>query len=230
MPFFPDLVIFDLDGTLIEYEHEFLYREFLQIVRQHGVDDLTEDTVAAHHSRDDLFGCIPVESQRIAVERTFVEHFRDYNKPPARLLPGALETLDYLATRGAKLAIATARAELPDLIRENLRHTGLLRWIDCITARSCRTLPWRDKSEQIREACAHAGVVASGSFMVGDNPSDAFSAHASGVGGIVAVRTGRIVEELLRGAQPHLILDSVRELPASLRRHERTDMGNEGTA
>jgi phosphoglycolate phosphatase-like HAD superfamily hydrolase len=221
MPFFPALVIFDLDGTLIDYEHEFLYREFLGIVRQHGLDQITEEIVASHHSRDDLFGCIPGEAKRIAIERAFVENFRDHQKPPARLLPGAIETLDYLATRKVQLAIATARAELPDSIRENLRHTGLLRWIDCITARSCRTLPWRDKSEQILAACQHAAVSAGDSFMVGDNPSDSVSAHAAGVGGVIAVRTGKIVDELLKKAKPHLILNTVGEIPDSLREHEQ---------
>jgi phosphoglycolate phosphatase-like HAD superfamily hydrolase len=56
--------------------------------------------------------------------------------------------------------------------------------------------------------------------MVGDNPSDSISAHAAGVGGVIAVRTGKIVEDLLKEAKPHLILNTVGDIPESLREHE----------
>lgn len=220
MPFFPHLAIFDLDGTLIDYEHDFLYTEVLRVIRTFGLNHITEETLAFHHHRDDMFGCIESADLRSAIEAAFVNQFREEVKPAARLLPGALETLDYLATRNVSLAIATARAQLPESIREDLQHTGLLKRIDCIASRSCRTMTWRDKSQQIRTACQHAAVPPDQSFMVGDNPSDSVSARAAGIGGIIAVRSGYVIDELLLQPDPHHLLDSVRDIPDILRVHE----------
>lgn len=220
MPFFPRLAIFDLDGTLIDYEHDFLYTELLRIVRRFGLDHLTEETLAFHHHRDNMFGCIDCPDTRSAVEEAFIREFREEAKPAARLLPGALETLDYLATRKVPLAIATARAQLPESIRTDLKHTGLLSRIDCIASRSCRSLTWRDKSEQILTACRHAAVPPANSFMVGDNPTDSISARAVGIGGIIAVRSGHVIDELLLEPEPHHLLDSVQDIPDLLREHE----------
>lgn len=220
MPFFPNLAIFDLDGTLIDYEHDFLYAEVIRIMHAFGLNHLTEEVLAFHHHRDDMFGCIECADMRSGIEAAFIREFREEAKPPARLLPGALETLDYLATRNVHLAIATARAQLPESIREDLKHTGLLKHIDCIASRSCRTLTWRDKSQQILAACEHAAVPPVNSFMVGDNPTDSISARAAGVGGIIAVRSGHIIDELLLQPDPHHLLDSVEGIPDILREHE----------
>ncbi len=218
--FFPKLVVFDLDGTLIDYEHDYLFREVLRIFDRFKLEQLSEQILATHHERDDFFGWIECPQQRVTLERVFAEEFREHEKPPARLLPGVLETLDFLASRNVHLAIATARAQLPESIREKLAHTGLLEWIDCIVARPSQKLQWRDKTHQIRVACNHACVAPFDSYMVGDNPSDTTSAHAAGIGGIIAVRTGKVVEELLRKAEPHAIIDSVAEIPSLVRRHE----------
>lgn len=169
-----------------------------------------------------MFGCIDCTDMRSEIEAAFIREFREEAKPPARLLPGALETLDYLASKKVQLAIATARAQLPESIREDLIHTGLLTRIDCITSRSCRTLTWRDKSLQILAACHHAAVPPTNSFMVGDNPTDSISARAAGIGGIIAVRSGHIIDELLLQPEPHHILDSVKDMPEVLREHEPT--------
>lgn len=212
MPFIPTLAIFDLDGTLIEYEHEFLFNEAERILPNIGFAHVTRDEFVDHFENDNMFGFIHDEGERKKVEEHFWIHLHKGHRPSPNTIEGALETLDHLASRGIKLAIATARAQLETHLRDELQHTGLLRWVDIITSRDTHDDPWRDKRKQIFLACQHVSASPQESFMVGDSPSDIWSAHAISIGCPIAVRTGRINDEVLLVEKPYTILDHVGEL------------------
>lgn len=212
MPFTPRLSIFDLDGTLIDYEHEFLFNEAERILPLVGLGHISKEDFINQFEHDHLFGFLTNEDERRAMEEHFWKHIWVHERPDPKAIEGVIETLDSLATRGIKLAIATARAQLEEHLKEELQHTGLLKWVDIITSRDTHDDPWRDKRKQIVLACKHASSAPEDSFMIGDSPSDIWSANAVQIGCSIAVRTGRIRDEVLKKENPHAILNHAGEV------------------
>lgn len=207
MPFIPRLAIFDLDGTLIHYEHEFLFDEAERILPIVGLGHISKEEFIHQFEHDRLFSFLTDDEERRAMEEHFWKHLWIHERPDPRTIEGVVETLDALASQGIKLAIATARAQLEEHLRDELKHTGLFKWVDIITSRDTHEDPWRDKRKQILLACTHAKAEPKESYMVGDNPSDIWSARKVEIGCPIAVRTGRIRDEILLKENPHVILD-----------------------
>jgi phosphoglycolate phosphatase-like HAD superfamily hydrolase len=205
MPFQPKLVIFDLDGTLVEYGHDFMFEQAERILKEMGLHHMTRADFEEHFYHDTLFDFFG--EHRGEKEEEFWGKLKTTDKPPSPLIEGVAPVFDELLSRGIKLAIATARAQDLKHLKEELSGLGLDKWIDIVVARSDPTSNWRDKRKQILLCCAHALASPKDSFMVGDNPSDIRSAHGVKIGGVIAVRTGRIKDHVLQRERPHLILD-----------------------
>lgn len=212
MPFVPKLVVFDLDGTLIDYEHEHLFSEMIRILPSIGYPDITRERLEELFSHDDLFGFIKPGEEK-AFEQTFWPLLNKHSHPGPKEIHGAIGVLAYLIENDIKAAIATARDAIPEELRIELKGTGLLPYVSVVAARENRELSWRDKAPQLQRIFTSLSVNPTSSFMVGDNPSDIQSSRVVGIGAAIAVLSGGIREEVLRKHSPDAVLKDIVELP-----------------
>lgn len=202
------LAIFDLDGTLIEYEMDFFVDESLRIIHELGYTQITASDLRRYAAQNDLFAFVP-QKDRVEFSHEFHIRFDEKRQPPARPIEGALQTMESLASHGLELAICTARATLPHEVEEALHHTGFNDHLSIISTRGQVVREWGDKSGQLRELCRELKIGPEDSFMVGDNPIDITSAKKVGVDVSVAVLTGGISRDVLAQTAPDFILDDI---------------------
>ena len=205
-----DLIIFDLDGTLIEFHHEYLFEQTFRILEQFQHPPVARETLEHHFSSFEYFAF--VQHQQEEFTEAFWNAFDWANFPKAQVLPNTLSTLENLIGQGFSLAIATARLTPEETLREELAHTGLLNHISHVASRSCKSIDWRDKRKMLLDVCLAHNVEPGRAMMIGDVPADIESAKAAGIGLSIAVKSGGIKEDILAGTNPDFILDSIADL------------------
>ena len=191
-----DAYLFDIDGTLLNCADPVHYFAFLDALTWAAGRPLNLDGVVVHGNTDvgiladalTLAGIeegtwrprLPEMQQRMA---TLVE--RDEQDIVAAPLPGVLEVLTHLQTRGALLGVATGNIEAIGWAK--LRRAGLDHFFSFGGfSNHCPTRP-----EVFREAARQARALrpAASICVLGDTPSDITSAHANDLP-VIAVATG----------------------------------------
>lgn len=205
------LAIFDLDGTLIEFHHTYLFEQAQMILPRLGFEDVKRELLKHLFSEFDFFGFSPA-TRRAEVEKGFWELFDIKNFPPPVLIDGVLEVLEDLASVGLHTAIATARAESEEMLMGRLKGTGLLKYIDVVCTRQSDEIHWTDKTGTIKTCLNRCGCSPNQAFMVGDIPPDIQSAKATGLALAIAVESGGIGAHVLRKAEPDFLLSSLKGL------------------
>ncbi len=215
MSFPPDsitAVIFDLDGTLIEFPHDFFFGEAERILLELEHPPVRRDILTHHFASFDFFAF--VDTGHMARE-LFVEQYWasfDWERfPKPKPFPGMCDALASLRRRGIRTAIATARPSSADEVRSELAATGMLPHIEMIATRDDPDIDWMDKRSQLSRICAGLGILPHQALLIGDIPADIESARAAGLAGAIAVLSGGIHEEVLRRADPHFIFASAVE-------------------
>ena len=207
----PKAILFDLDGTLIEFPKDFLFSQAYQVFDSLEMEHASEEELEEAFSDFDFFRIAPA-----AVREQFMEVYWslfDWNQyPKAVVIPGVTETLASLKASGFELGIVTSRDESPEHIRQRLEHTNILEHLSFIIPRSCPDCEWSDKSKQITEACKRLGLSPEEVAMVGDIPPDIESAHKCGVGIKIALLSGGIKRRQLEKGKPDFILSTVNEV------------------
>lgn len=208
----PKVAIFDLDGTLIDFEHSHFFTHAERILEQLGRAEIHKREIQSRFAQDDLWGWLPVD-ERASFSDRFWGVYKFTETPPARTLAGALETLAHFHSSGARIAIATARSDTISEVEEELADTGILPYVSVISTRGVDNPSWRDKCDQIRAICRGFGIAERHSIMVGDSPIDISSGKAVGVGNTIGLLSGGIREEVLRRHNPCLVVGHVGEMP-----------------
>jgi phosphoglycolate phosphatase-like HAD superfamily hydrolase len=205
------VIIFDLDGTLVEFPHEYLFCETQRILEAFSHPPIERIELEASFAAFEYFRFVE-DTVRAEFIRLFNETF-DYSKfPPPTPLAGVRETLEHLARSGRRLGIATGRIGNEQQICAELRSTGLLEHVSFVAARKSGDTHWGDKRGQLRLLLSHFGVGPEQASMVGDIPSDISSAKELGFGCTVAVLSGGIAEDVLRRAGPTHLVHDIRDL------------------
>jgi phosphoglycolate phosphatase-like HAD superfamily hydrolase len=119
------------------------------------------------------------------------------------LLPGALELLNALEARGARLGIASGNTLA--IARGKLARAGLDLRRFCAWGSGERYL---ERVDLVRFALAQAGVDATSALVVGDTLHDVSAALAAGAS-VLAVSTGRFSAEELSGAGATYVADAL---------------------
>jgi phosphoglycolate phosphatase len=212
------LVVFDLDGTLIDSTADLAAAVNATLLRvAPGTAPLPLDLVRSlvGHGAGVLVARALAEAELPhrpeEVLPVFLELYRGKMLDETSLYPGVAEGLD--ALRGYTLAVLSNKpGDMSRAILEGLGVAGRF-------ARICgpEDVPRRkpDPAGLLR-LMADAGVGADGAAMVGDSAVDVRTGRAAGVL-TVGVSYG-LDPEGLRGEPPDVIVDDLRSLPRHLRR------------
>ncbi|MCB0344968.1 MAG: HAD family hydrolase [Bdellovibrionales bacterium] len=206
-----ELILFDLDGTLVEFHHDFLFDQAHLITEQLGHGPIDPQELEQHFSEFSFFDFIP-ENQRELFIHQFWSNFDWNNFPRAKVLPGAMELLHQINASNRKSGIVTSRAVPVEQLARELEHTGLIEHMTYVRTRSQDHLHWSDKRDSLASIIEESGLEPSRIAMVGDIPPDISSARVMGLGLTVGVLSGGLKRSVLEHAKPDHILDSVAQI------------------
>lgn len=180
------LVIFDLDGTLIdtapdlaaalnhclgEAGHE---ADALEVVRPHAGHGARAMLAAAYERR----GLVLSEPEMIEALDRFLGHYEAHIADRSRPYPNVVAAMDALAAAGFGLAVCTnKREELAKLLLETLGLSARFAAIcGADTVRFRKPHPGH-----VTETIARAGGARQGAVMIGDSAADIEAAFAAGI-------------------------------------------------
>jgi phosphoglycolate phosphatase len=209
----PGLVVFDLDGTLVDgyagitdalgYAMRGMglvpatEAEVRRMVGE-GLERLLEKAVGADRSREGL--------------ALFRERYGDVAVPLSRLMPGARETLEALERSGWRMAVASNKpAGYSRMILEAL---SVARFFLEVSGPDGET-PAKPDPAMLLGILVRAGFSAAETVVVGDMEIDARFGRAAGCR-VVLVPGGSRTKEELEMAAPDALLGELSELPAWL--------------
>jgi phosphoglycolate phosphatase len=222
------LIVFDLDGTLIDSRRDLADAANALIVERGG-QPLPVDAISAMVGEGaPLLVRRALKAAGVASEevgpalRRFLELYDERLLAHTRPYEGTREALTSLVARGP-LAILTNKPQRPtENILEGLGLTSFFRW----AIGGDTTLPRKPDPGGLHHLIAQAGVTAAETIMVGDSAIDLRTARAAGTR-ICLVRYGfgfRTLEGELRGDE--IIAASPGDLPTLLT--AKTTKGAEG--
>jgi phosphoglycolate phosphatase len=214
MPPFARLIVFDLDGTLIDgyaaigdalaYAMTRLGlaapgpKEVRSMVG-HGLESLLEQAAGPERVAEGV--------------RLFRTRYPEVAVSKSELLPGVPEVLSVLEARGYALVLASNKP--PDFSRLILEAKGIARHFRAIEGPGPST-PAKPDPAMLRHAMREAQVAADQALVVGDMEVDSEFARAAGCG-VVLIPGGSRSREELRGVDADGLLDSITQLPEWLR-------------
>ena len=206
----PPAVLFDIDGTLVDsnYLHVHAWaRAFHDI-------GIAADSWRIHRSigmdGSTLVKTLSGDADDDTKERLKDLHSRYYKEltPLLRVLPGAREVLDRVASMGLQVVLATSA---PDdelsILREVLDRDDLVS--EMTSSADVDTA--KPQPDIIRVALDRAGVTADRAVFVGDSVWDTEACRRAGVTSIGVLSGGMSREELTAGGA-RMVLEDARQL------------------
>ena len=212
------LVLFDLDGTLVDSAAdiaEAVNRLLDELGHAREDEALVRAWIGlgAHALVDSALRHAGSRSRVVDVMPRFMEHYEDCLLLNARLYPGTAEMLDALAAAGVAMSMATNKPErMARVLSEAMgidHHFAHVVGGDTLVERKPSAMP-------LLHLAALHGVAAKDTLMVGDSEADAGAARAAGMD-LVLVRHGYPRDFDLERAGAVAVMDSLEGLP-SLRR------------
>lgn len=203
------LVIFDLDGTLVRFPHDYLISEAIRINGELGHPPVPSTEIHEAFEAFDFFRFVTGGFDQKEYTELFWEHFNWTHFPKPTPLPNTLRVLEELRRAGMAMGIATARLTPIAELTEELRPTTIDTFMRCIETRDSAETDWKDKSGQISRVCAQLGVEPREAMIVGDIPPDVHSGRSVGLGLTVAVASGGIRRDILAASNPDHLFDDI---------------------
>jgi len=216
-PIRPEMVLIDLDGTLIDSVPDLAYcvDGMMQALRRPprgevAVRDWVGNGVHRLVARA-LTGTLDGEPTDTECEQAlpiFLELYAENTCKRSQLYSGVRESLDWLRASGYRLGCVTNKAA--EFTEPLLREKGLMEAFEIVV--SGDTLPEKKPSPlPLLHAAAFFGVEPSRALMIGDSVSDVTAARAAGFG-IVCMSYGYNHGQDIRDAKPDAVIDSMTEL------------------
>ena len=218
-----DLLVFDLDGTLIDSKDDLVHS--VNAVRgRMGLVPLPEETVASYVGRgvvalmrQALGGTATEETVAQAVE-FFFEYYRAHMLDHTVPYPGVCETLDRLQSR--RMAVLTNKPVL--FSQAILDGLGLSRYFVRVYGGNSFAQKKPDPMG-LFALMQESDVTGERTMMVGDSETDVLVGRNAGAW-TCGVTYG-LSPETLKTSPPDFLLDDLRELPPLLNGHSTEAMG-----
>lgn len=206
-----ELLMFDLDGTLIDSTAD-LAAAVNYTLGELGLRQLRQEEIASYIGdglRMLIRRALGVDDQALLLRAVdiFKPYYRRHLLDTTVLYPGVRETLDRYADR--RLAVITNKQqEFTEAILEGLgiRHRfDVVLGGDAVERAKPDPLP-------LQEAMRRTAVPPKGAVMIGDGPNDILAARAAGVRSI-AVGYGLGTREQLLALAPDIFIENLEQLP-----------------
>ncbi len=188
----PQAVIFDLDGTLIDSAAD-IANALNQALGKRGLDGFPVERV-----KEMIGGGVPKLVERallahgvsrlgmLPLANDFIRFYRQNLTTHTTLYEGARELLERLAAEGRQLGLCTNKQH--DLTLETLNQLDLAQYFSAVAGERFGR-PRKPDPAPLRGLLATLGVQANNAVMVGDSAADVGCARAAGVP-VVAVSFG----------------------------------------
>ena len=213
----PKLVMFDLDGTLIDSVPDLAVatdQMLVQLGRAPAGMDKVRNWVGngapmlVRRALADGFAEQHISAEQEAQALAIFMQVYGTGNSLTTLYPGALETLQLLKMLGVKLALITNKPE--KFIPELLAQTQMAEYFDWVVGGD--TLPQKKPDPAgLLWVMQQAGVTAEQCLFVGDSRNDVQAARSAGVA-CIAVAYGYNYGEPISAENPALVLEDLREL------------------
>ena len=182
------LVIFDMDGTLLDTRIDITISVNHVREKRHGLPPLSEEEVVKFINRDErnlpllFYG---TETPDPDDRELFRQHYLEQCTKNLRLFPGVREMLESLARHNVVMAVATNASTL--FARRMIRHLGIDRYFVSLVGADTTGHSKPDPAmlytvmhETGYEAGKHRG------WLVGDSGKDMAAAYNAGLGALFA--------------------------------------------
>ncbi|GIU76488.1 MAG: phosphoglycolate phosphatase 1 [Bryobacteraceae bacterium] len=210
------LVIFDLDGTLVDSVDD-LCNSVNASRAYMGLPPLPHDLVASYVGNGApvlirrAMGPEATEEQVQEALSFFLSYYREHMLDHTRPYPGVVETLEKLQRQGVKMAVLTNKPQR--FSRDLCAGLGLAPYFFQIYGGNSFEQKKPDPVG-IRTLIEEAGAKPAETWMVGDSATDVLTARNAGVRS-VGVTYG-ISPETLKETPPDYLIHSMTELPGLL--------------
>jgi phosphoglycolate phosphatase len=213
------LVVFDLDGTLVDTAPDLtatlnviLGREGLPPVDYEAGRNMVGGGARVMLERGLAAAGRSLPTNAVdALTRDFVEHYGAHLADTSRPFPGAEAALDTLAERGYRLAVCTNKLEW--LSVRLLDALGLSKRFSAICGADTFGISKPDP-EMLRRTIARAATADDGAVMVGDSLTDIATARAAGIP-VIAVDFG-YTDTPVSALAPDRIISRFADLPEAV--------------
>ena len=211
------LVLFDLDGTLIDSlpqlwqavnimldELGFAPASLKQV--QHWVGNGADKLVA--RALTDALSQAPTSQQQQAARQAFDEAYQGVADQEVVLYPGVLETLAALKARGKTLALVTNKPYrfVPDI----LSSSGIAAYFSAVLGGD--SLPQKKPDPApLLHICQSLNIAPEQAIMVGDSENDVLAAQAAGIRA-VGLTYGYNYGRPIAASQPDWVLNELKGL------------------
>jgi len=218
MSSFTRLAVFDVDGTLIDSQHN-IVASMLQACARNNIQAPATEAIRRiiGLSLAEAVTRLLPDAEPDVIDRMVADYKNGFAEMRGRpdhhepLFPGVMEALDALERDGWVLAVATGKSRR-GLLAMIERHGFEGRFVSLQTADDN---PSKPHPGMLRRAIAEAGAEAGGSVMIGDTSYDMQMGRSAGVR-TIGVGWGYHAPEELRAAGADLVVESYPHLVASL--------------
>lgn len=215
-----DLVIFDLDGTLID-NRKAIRENFNHALKAFRFPQLEADRIDAMIGTPlvEMFEkTLPPHGRHLASKLvdTYIQRYKETSHIGTTVIDGVIPTLQELKKDEFRLAVATTKRN--DTVQPLLERIGLYKYFDLVTGRreGMRNKPHPDMLNYIMK---ELGIESQRTAMVGDTSIDVVTARNAGIYVVVvtsSVFLGMITLAKIRNAKPDVIISSLRDLRSNL--------------
>ena len=208
MPQAYSLVIFDLDGTLLD-SFPWFVRNVNGVADRFGFRKIAEHEIDGlrHRPAREILGHLGIPLWKLPRIARHMQRMMAEDAVSAPLFDGAAEVLRALASAGHRLALVTSNSEAN--ARAKLGDSATL-----FAHFACATSIF-GKAAKFRRVLKQARVAASETLAIGDETRDIEAARAAGIG-CGAVTWGYAAPQALRALNPDLIFDRMDDIAGAL--------------